>query len=91
MNRPAAGFGSVVRHRGAGLRPPWRSRISVAIPDCFAASPLAMTEAVKTYGRWYYFFAPGAPPGFSFANGEAGAAAFDFSALGFFASRLLLF
>ena len=42
-------------------------------------------------GERGYFFPPGAAPGFSFANGEAGAAAFDFSALGFFASRLLLF
>ena len=42
-------------------------------------------------GERDYFFAPGAAPGFSFENGEAGAAGFDLSALGFFASRLVLF
>ena len=42
-------------------------------------------------GERGYFFAPGAAPGFSFANGDDDAAGFDFSALGFFASRLLLF
>jgi hypothetical protein len=50
-----------------------------------AAAPMSQL------GERDYFFAPGAAPGFSFENGEDDAAGFDFSALGFFASRVLLF
>ena len=47
--------GSLVRHREAasGRRGDPELALQFRPLDCFGASPLAMTEAVKTYGRWY--------------------------------------
>jgi len=51
-----------------------------------------LTCVVKVASRVRgYFLAPAPAPGFSFKNGDDGAAGFGFSALGFFGSRLLLF